>query len=138
MRLGVGTASPSAGVTVYSTTAATQFKAAGVAPAFTFSDTLVSSTYAAVFGLATSANHFITGTATGDMAIANQSTSAGAIVFGTGTTEKMRMTSTGTFSIGNTNSTYKLDVTGTVRFTGELTGSSAVFSSTSLDLLQVY
>jgi hypothetical protein len=40
------------------------------------------------------------------------------------------MTSAGTFSIGNTNSTYNLDVTGTARFTGELTGSSAVFSST--------
>jgi hypothetical protein len=121
VRLGIGTTSPSAGVTVYSTTAATQFKAAGTAPAFTFSDTLVSSTYACVFGLATSANHFVTGTAAGDMAIANQSTSAGAIVFGTGTTEKMRMTSTGKFSIGNTNDTYTLDVSGTGRFTSDLT-----------------
>jgi len=128
--LGVGTNVPSAGITSFSSTPAFQFKAAGVAPAITFSDTLTAATYAAVFGLATSNNQFVFGTATGDFAIANQSTSAGAIVFGTGTTEKMRMTSAGTFSIGNTNSTYKLDVTGTVRFTGELTGSSAVFSST--------
>jgi len=60
------------------------------------------------------------------MAIANQSTSAGAIVFGTGTTEKMRMTSTGKFSIGNTNDTYTLDVSGTVRNT-----TSAYFATTS-------
>ena len=132
--LGVGTNIPSAGVTSFSTIPAFQFKAAGAAPAMTFSDTLTAATYAAVFGLATANNHFITGTATGDFAIANQSTVAGAIVFGTGTTEKMRMTSAGTFSIGNTNSTYNLDVTGTGRFTstlllgGALSGTSATFS----------
>jgi hypothetical protein len=133
--LGIGTNVPTAGVTSFSSTPATQFKAAGVAPAMTFSNTLTAATYAAVFGLATSNNDFVSGTATGDFAIANQSTSAGAIVFGTGTTEKMRMTSAGTFSIGNTNSTYNLDVTGTGRFTstlilgGALSGTSATFSS---------
>ena len=34
----------------------------------------------------------------------------------------------GTVSIGNTNSTYNLDVTGTGRFTGALTGTTATFS----------
>ena len=123
VQLGIGTNAPSAGVTSYSTVPATQFKAAGVAPAFTFSNTLLSPNYACVFGLATSNGHFVTGTAPGDMAIANQSATAGAIVFGTGTTEKMRMTSAGTFSIGNTNTTYKLDVTGTGRFTDALTAN---------------
>jgi hypothetical protein len=133
--LGVGTPNPSAVVTAFSTNAATQLKAAGTAPAITFSNTLTSASLACVFGLATSNNHFITGTAAGDMAIANQSTSAGAIVFGTGTFEKMRMTAAGTFSIGNTNSTYNLDVTGTGRFTstlllgGALSGTSATFST---------
>jgi hypothetical protein len=132
--LGVGTPNPSAVVTAFSTNAATQLKAAGTAPAITFSNTLTSASLACVFGLATANNHFVTGTAAGDMAIANQSTSPGAIIFGTGTFEKMRMTAAGTFSIGNTNSTYNLDVTGTGRFTstlllgGALSGTSATFS----------
>ena len=128
--LGVGTNVPSAGITSFSSTPAFQFKAAGTAPAITFSNTLTSASLACVFGLATSNNHFIFGTAAGDMAIANQSTSAGAIVFGTGTTEKMRMTSAGTFSIGNTNSTFNLDVTGTGRFTGVLTLGSTISNGT--------
>jgi hypothetical protein len=129
-QLGVGTNAPSAGVTSYSTVPATQFKAAGVAPAFTFSNTLLSPTLGCVFGLATGTGQFVTGTIAGDMAIANQSATAGAIVFGTGTTEKMRMTSAGTFSIGNTNSTYKLDVTGTSRFTGQLRLESTITNGT--------
>ena len=129
-QLGVGTNAPSAGVTSYSTVPATQFKAAGVAPAFTFSNTLLSPTLGCVFGLATGTGQFVTGTIAGDMAIANQSATAGAIVFGTGTTEKMRMTSAGTFSIGNTNSTYKLDVTGTGRFTGQLRLESTITNGT--------
>jgi len=125
VQLGVGTNAPSAGVTSYSTVPATQFKAAGVAPAFTFSNTLLSPTLGCVFGLATGSGQFVTGTAAGDMAIANQSATAGAIVFGTGTTERMRMTSAGTLSIGNTNTTYKLDVSGTIRATGTILAGAA-------------
>jgi hypothetical protein len=42
-------------------------------------------------------------------------------------TEKMRLNTSGNFSIGNTNDTYKLDVTGTGRFTGplNLTGTAS-------------
>jgi hypothetical protein len=136
VQLGIGTNAPSAGVTSYSTVPATQFKAAGVAPAFTFSNTLLSPTLGCVFGLATGSGSFVTGTAAGDMAIANQSTVAGAIVFGTGTTERMRMTSAGTFSIGNTNTTYKLDVTGTGRFTGALTALQGVFRNSGVPAIQ--
>ena len=131
VQLGVGTNAPSAGITSYSTVPATQFKSAGTAPAMTFSNTLTSPTLAAVFGLATGSGQFITGTAAGDFAIANQSATAGAIVFGTGTTEKMRMTSAGTLSIGNTNTTYKLDVTGTGRFTDALTATQGNFFQTN-------
>ena len=52
------------------------------------------------------------------------------IIFQSGATNKMLLNgTTGNFSIGNTNNTYKLDVSGTGRFTGALTGTSATFSS---------
>jgi len=107
-QLGVGTPNPSAVVTAFSTNAATQLKAAGTAPAITFSNTLTSASLACVFGLATANNHFVTGTAPGDMAIANQSTSPGAIVFGTGTFEKMRMTSAGDLAVGDSSASANL------------------------------
>lgn len=110
--LGVGTPNPSAVITAFSNNAATQFKASGNAPAFTFSESLTTSTRACVFGLATAANQFITGTAAGDMAIANQSTVAGAIVFGTGTAEKMRMSAAGNFGIGTSSPSTLLHISG--------------------------
>jgi|694.fasta_scaffold79811_3 hypothetical protein len=52
------------------------------------------------------------------------------IIFQSGATNKMLLNGTsGNFSIGNTNNTYKLDVSGTARFTDALTGTSATFSS---------
>ena len=45
-------------------------------------------------------------------------------------TQAMTLNASGNLSVGNTNDTYKLDVSGTGRFTGALTGTSATFSST--------
>jgi len=42
------------------------------------------------------------------------------LAFGTGAAERMRITSSGNVSIGNTNNTYKLDVSGTTKTTGLL------------------
>jgi hypothetical protein len=47
-----------------------------------------------------------------------------ALVFATNDTERMRITSAGNVSIGNTNDTYKLDVSGTGRFSDNVTISS--------------
>lgn len=125
-QLGVGTPNPSAVVTAFSTNAATQLKAAGTAPAITFSNTLTSASLACVFGLATANNHFVTGTAAGDMAIANQSTSPGAIIFGTDTFEKMRMSSNGNFGIATSSPATKLDVSGTIRSISQTDPTSGV------------
>jgi len=43
-------------------------------------------------------------------------------------TQAMTLNASGNLSVGNTNDTYKLDVSGTGRFTGVLTGTSATFS----------
>ena len=42
---------------------------------------------------------------------------------------QLYLTTSGNVSIGNTNNTYKLDVSGTGNFTGALSGTSATFSS---------
>ena len=43
-------------------------------------------------------------------------------------TQAMTLNASGNLSVGNTNDTFKLDVSGTGRFTGALTGASATFS----------
>jgi len=85
----------------FSTTAAQQIKAAGTAPAITFSNTITSPTIGGVLGAATGANQFVTGTASGDMVLANQF-NTGALIFGTSNTERARITSGGDVLIGAT------------------------------------
>jgi hypothetical protein len=68
----IGTTDDGGRLVSYSTTAATQIKAAGTAPAITFSNTVLSPTYGGVLGTCTSAGQFLSGTAAGDMVLANQ------------------------------------------------------------------
>jgi len=56
------------------------------------------------------------------------SVTSGKNIFYSGSAERMRINSGGNVSIGNTNNTYKLDVTGTGRLTGALTAASGTFS----------
>lgn len=116
---------------VYSATADNHYQAIGSAPSFRFADTITSPTYTGIIGLATASNHFIVGAAAGDMVLANNTTSSlGNFIFGTGTTERMRITPTGNVSINNTNNTYRFDVNGTVRFTGQLRLESTITDGT--------
>ncbi len=96
------------GALFYSTSAANQIKAAGTAPAITFTNTITSPTIGGVLGAATTANQFVTGTVAGDVALINQYT--GALVFGT-VTERMRISSGGNVAIGRTDDRgYRLSV----------------------------
>ena len=116
---------------VYSTSPDNHYQAVGSGPSFRFADTITSPSYTGIIALVTSSNQFITGAAAGDMVLANNTTSSiGNFIFGTGATERMRITPTGNISINNTNNTYRFDVTGTVRFTGQLRLESTITNGT--------
>jgi hypothetical protein len=68
----IGTTDDGGKLVSYSTTAATQIKAAGTAPAITFSNTVLSPTIGGVLGACTASSQFLSGTASGDMVLANQ------------------------------------------------------------------
>ena len=94
----VGTTDDGGRLVSYSTTAATQIKAAGTAPAITFSNTITSPTIGGSLGACTSANQFITGTAAGDMVFVNQFT--GSLILGTNSAARLTISNAGsaTFS----------------------------------------
>jgi hypothetical protein len=54
----------------------------------------------ATIGMATATNNFIVGSAAGDLAIANRGTTAGNMLFGFSSSEKMRLTSGGNLLVG--------------------------------------
>jgi predicted heme/steroid binding protein len=87
---------------VYSSTADNHYQAIGSAPSLRFADTITSPTYTGIVGLATASNHFIIGAVAGDMVLSNNTSSAGNFLFGTGATERMRISSNGNVSIGTT------------------------------------
>jgi hypothetical protein len=75
------------------------------------------------FGDVGSAATLVSGGATNDFAIHARSTFN--IIFSTDFSEKVRINSGGNVSIGNTNNTYKLDVTGTVNLGGGTIGATS-------------
>jgi hypothetical protein len=68
--------------------------------------------------LATAGGQYVSGAVAGDFVIISQT---GATIWATSGGEKMRLTSGGSLGIGNSSPSYTLDVTGTGRFTSDLT-----------------
>ena len=64
----------------------------------------------AIFGLATANDHFVTGAVSGDAVL--RTTNGGNLIFGEGTTERFRITSTGAVGIGTNNPAQKLHIMG--------------------------
>ena len=125
-RLGIGLTNPQRSLEIYSATADSHLRLSGSAPSVSLGEAITGSIYQAKFGLATAAGQYASGAVAGDFVIISQT---GATIFATSSTEKMRLTSDGLLLLGTTSSTGELlQVAGTAKFTGALSGTSATFS----------
>lgn len=122
-RLGIGLTNPQRSLEIYSATADSHLRLSGSAPTVSMGEAITGSIYQAKFGLVTANGQFYTSAVPGDFVMISQT---GATIFGNAGGERMRLNTNGTFSIGNTNSSFNLDVTGTGRFTGQLTLGSTI------------
>jgi hypothetical protein len=126
-RLGIGLNNPQRVLEIYSATADSHLRLSGSAPTVSMGEAITGSVYQAKFGLVTANGQFYTGAVAGDFVIISQT---GSTIWGNSGGERMRLNTNGTVSIGNTNNTFKLDVTGTGRFTGQLTLDSTITNGT--------
>ena len=126
-RLGIGTTTPQRSIEIFNSTADNHLRLSGNAPSVSMGEAVTGSIYQAKFGLVTVNGQFVTAGVAGDFVIISQT---GATIIGTSSTEKMRVQSSGNVSINNTNDTYKLDVTGTARLTGQLRLESTITDGT--------
>jgi hypothetical protein len=127
-RLGIGTTTPQRSIEIYNTTADNHLRLSGNAPSVSMGEAVTGSVYQAKFGLVTTNGQFVSAGVAGDFVIISQT---GATIIGTSSTEKMRVNTSGNVSINNTNNTYKLDVTGTGRYTGQLRLESTITDGTN-------
>jgi hypothetical protein len=121
-RLGIGLNNPQRTLEIHNATADSQLRISGAAPSVSLGEAITGAIYQAKFGLITANGQYVTGGVAGDFVMISQT---GATIFATSSTEKMRVQASGNVSIGNTNDTYKLDVSGTGRFTQFLYLNSA-------------
>ena len=127
-RLGIGTTTPQRSIEIFNSTADNHLRLSGNAPSVSMGEAVTGSIYQAKFGLVTTNGQFVSAGVAGDFVIISQT---GATIIGTSSTEKMRVNTSGNVSINNTNDTYKLDVNGTVRFTGQLRLESTITDGTN-------
>jgi hypothetical protein len=116
--VGIGVVSPAYKLEVNSSTGDNHIAAVGTAPSLQLMSANTGPANWATIGMATATNNFIVGSAAGDLAIANRGTTAGNMLFGFGSSEKMRLTSNGDLCINATATTAsaKLYVNGTAAF----------------------
>ena len=117
-KLGIGTSSPAYKLEVYNSSGDNHIAAVGTAPSLQLMSANTGPANWATIGMATTTNHFITGSVAGDLCIANRGTTAGNMLFGFSSSEKMRLTSNGDLCINATATTAsaKLYVNGTAAF----------------------
>jgi len=139
-RLGIGLTNPQRSLEIYSATADSHLRLSGSAPSVSMGEAITGSIYQAKFGLATANGQYASGAVAGDFVILSQT---GATIFMTNATEKMRVNTSGRLLLGTTTDSGELlQVAGTAKFTGALSGTSATFSgltlsSASTPLLQI-
>jgi hypothetical protein len=126
-RLGIGTTTPQRSIEIFNSTADNHLRLSGNAPSVSMGEAVTGSIYQAKFGLVTTNGQFAAAGVAGDFVIISQT---GATIFVTNSTEKMRVNASGNMSVGNTNDTYRLDVTGTARLTGQLRLESTITNGT--------
>jgi hypothetical protein len=126
-RLGIGTTTPQRSIEIFNSTADNHLRLSGNAPSVSMGEAVTGSIYQAKFGLVTTNGQFASAGVAGDFVIISQT---GATIFVTNSTEKMRVNASGNMSVGNTNDTYRLDVTGTARLTGQLRLESTITNGT--------
>jgi hypothetical protein len=127
-RLGIGLTNPQRSIEIFNSTADNHLRLSGNAPSVSMGEAVTGSVYQAKFGLVTTNGQFVSAGVAGDFVIISQT---GATIIGTSSTEKMRVNTSGNVSINNTNNTYKLDVTGTGRYTGQLRLESTITDGTN-------
>jgi hypothetical protein len=110
--LAIGTTTPAYRLEVYNSTADDHIAAVGSGPSLQLMSANTGPANWATIAMATATNQFITGALAGDLLMSNRGSTAGNILFGFGSSEKMRITSAGNVLINTTSSTsgYPLEV----------------------------
>ncbi len=97
--VGIGTTSPVAKLEVNNSTQDSHFFAIGTAPSINLMNANTAAQYQGTMGMATTSNHFFTGTVAGDLCIANRGTTSGSIYFGCAASViNASLTTAGTFT----------------------------------------
>jgi hypothetical protein len=100
--VGINSTAPAYKLEVNNSSGDNHIAAVGTAPSLQLMSANTGPANWATIGMATTTNHFITGSVAGDLCIANRGTTAGNMLFGFGSSEKMRLTSSGNLLIGTT------------------------------------